>query len=86
MTERERPLREYHERIPEDYRSRGWRVLSIAVSPGEAQGGIGSTLYAARLTNGVRGNAQYVDSDIVGSREDAVDDAIRKLIDRDHVK
>ncbi len=80
MTERKRPLREYHERIPEDYRSRGWRVLSIAISSGEAEGGIGPTLYAARLTNGSRNDVRYVDSDILESREDAVDDAVRKLM------
>ncbi len=86
MTERERPLREYHERIPEAYRSRGWRVLSIAISSDEAEGGIGPTLYAARLTNSSRDDVRYVDSDILESREDAVDDAIRKLIDREPIE
>ncbi len=80
MTEHERPLAQYHERIPDEYRSRGWRVQFIAISSGEAQGGIGPTLYKARLTNGARGNARYVDSDFLISREDAVDEAVRDLI------
>ncbi len=86
MPERERPVAKYHERIPEECRSRGWRILSIAISSGEAQGGIGPTLYAVRLTNGVWGNARYVDSDILGNREEAVDDAVRKLIAIDPIE
>lgn len=80
MTERESSLAVYHQRIPEAYRSRGWRVLSIAISYGEAEGGIGPTLYAVRLTNSSVRGGRYVDSVVRHSREDAVDDAVRELM------
>lgn len=73
-------LREYHERIPDAYRAGGWRVLAIAVSPGEAEGGIGPTLYTAVLSNRSAPDAPRVQSGVCRSREEAVDDAVRELM------
>lgn len=82
MAEQERPFAAYQLRIPEAYRSRGWRVLytrTVIAMVG------GLTLYMARLIDGSRPR-RSVESEPRESEEAAVDDAVQKLIDRDHVK
>ena len=77
MSEQQRPLAKYHQRIPEAHRSLGWRVQFTSL--GTTMVG-GLTLHKARLTNGARGRPRYVDSGYLETEEAAVDDAIQKLM------